>query len=76
MPTTVTVKDSQYGSLTYKIPDGYRHVPHKEFAKRRSRCMRKDNWKDLENVQLLDNGKLMSISCAPYVWRCFVEKVS
>ena len=58
-----------------KVPEGYRLVPVKEFAKRRRHCMQTDNWKKLDGVSLYDTstGEHMSISCQPYCWRIFVE---
>lgn len=81
------IKDSRFGSMTVKLPKGYRHVPLREFAKRRKACFDSEEqadeeagetgWEDLENVRLYDSStkQFMDISCQPYCWRVFVEKV-
>lgn len=82
------IKDSRFGNMTVKLPKGYRHVPLKEFVKRRKACFDAEEqadeeagetgWEDLENVRLYDSStkRFLSISCQPYCWRIFVEKVS
>lgn len=77
----IKVKDDILGEIAFRIPKGYRFVPLNEYAKRRRRAMRTDDWDDLENVYIFDPGlkgkqRFLPISCMPYRWRCFVEKVA
>lgn len=85
--TLVSVPDDIFGQMEFHIPDGYRHVPVGEFAKRQRACFRRQErartekaeesaFDDLDGVYLWDSdtGDLMDISCMPCRWRIFVER--
>lgn len=38
---SVTVDDDIFGTMEFPIPDGFRHVPVDEFAKRQRACFRR-----------------------------------
>jgi len=81
------VSDDLFGEMKIKLPKGYRHVPLEEFVERRTACFEEEEfaddeagetgWEDLANVRLYDSStkQLLDISCQPYRWRVFVEKV-
>lgn len=77
MPTA-KVKDEILGECEFNIPDGWRFVPVAEFARRRKKAVKSENWNGLDKVRLWDGdtNKFLPISSAPYRWRVFVEQIS
>lgn len=81
----ISVDCEPYGTQEFDIPDGYRHVPVEEFAERKRACIALEDededenpWIDLDRVTLYDTStkEHMPISCAPYFWRIFVERLA